>query len=441
MLNNITMYRLMLYSLVLLIIIGCFIQKPFYLLITVLILVTSCWSFNKIFSKIFKVDTNLESVYITALILALIINPITSVLDLGFSIFVSFLAISSKYILVFNKKHIFNPAAVAISISALFFGKYASWWSDNSLMSPFILVLGLLIVKKIKRWSLFLSFVLTTVVLTGHWPLLFFTFIMLTEPLTTPPTRNGQIFYGMIVGIAYLFLLPEYALLLGNIFSFIVSPKQRLILKLKEKIKLSENIYDFVFDGGELNYKPGQYLEWTLSHKNPDSRGNRRYFTLASSPNEDLRIGVKFNLISSSFKKALLALNPGDIITASQLGGDFVLPKDSKIKLAFIAGGIGITPFRSMIQSEKRDVVLLYSNKNNSEAVYGDVLNKVKTYYIETEKEGHINAEMIKKEIPDYKERIFYLSGPPNMVDSFKKILGNLGVSIFKIKTDYFPGY
>lgn len=88
----------------------------------------------------------------------------------------------------------------------------------------------------------------------------------------------------------------------------IVSPKTKLIPILKDKIMVASSTMDFVFSPGQkLVYQPGQYMEFTLPHNATDSRGSRRYLTLASSPTEsDLRIGVKFYENGSSFKKALL---------------------------------------------------------------------------------------------------------------------------------------
>ena len=174
-------------------------------------------------------------------------------------------------------------------------------------------------------------------------------------------------------------------------------------------------MYDFIFAKPHLKFEPGQYLEWTLGHERTDSRGNRRYFTIASSPTEpNLRLGVKFYDNPSSFKKKMLAMEPGDEIMAGQLAGDFILPRDPEKKLVFIAGGIGITPFRSMVKylmdrGEKRLIALLYSNRTVSEIAYRDVFDEgarmigLKTIYAitgagETPPEGnghkgHIDGE------------------------------------------------
>jgi ferredoxin-NADP reductase len=290
---------------------------------------------------------------------------------------------------------------------------------------------------------------------------------MLTEPLTTPPTSLLRIPYGILTGILFapaihfgaIYSTPELSLVIGNVFSYFVSPKKKLTLILKDIEKISPDSYDFVFIPDErMSYRPGQYMEWTLGHPYPDNRGIRRYFTLASSPTErELRLGVKFYPSPSSFKRQLLEMKNGDKIIASQLAGDFDLPKNKKKKLVFIAGGIGITPFRSIIKylvdtEEKRDIVLFYSNRNSTDIVYEEIFSEargksgIKTIYAITDPKssgysGPINIQMIASEAPDYKERYFYISGPRAMIVGFQETLENLGVKESHIKTDFFPGF
>ncbi|MDO8618805.1 MAG: oxidoreductase [Candidatus Daviesbacteria bacterium] len=507
-LNNITMYRLMLYFLLLIFVWALFLSfigtlpfQPLALIFSASLIMSVCWVANRIFSFIFKAPTNLESVYITALILSLIITPTADIRSLSFLFFASVLATASKFILSLNKKHIFNPAAVGVLITYLTLGGAVSWWVGTAYIMPVVLIGGLLIVKKLDQWDSFFCFLAVAVplifipaYLNGNdltslirqifleSPILFFALIMLTEPLTSPPGRLYRILYGGLVGFLFTPLLhvgtfyttPEMALVLGNIFAFIVSPKDRLVLKLQQKNRLAPDIYDFIFEQSEkrvslsasarapLIFKPGQYLEWTLGYKDPDSRGTRRYFTIASSPTEDnLRIGVRLNDPSSSYKKALLNLNPGDEIVAGSLGGEFVLPEDKSKKLVFVAGGIGVTPYRSIVKNlidknETRDIILLYSVRNVSDAVYMDVFKQaenlgVKTIITLTDAEnipdnwsgekGIITKEMIEKEVPDYRERIFYLSGAHGMVTSFEKTLSEMGLPKSQVKIDYFTGY
>lgn len=492
------MYRLVLYELILLICLAVILSvlhilpyDPLAIIFSTLFLVFFCGFINEVFARVFEAPTNIESAYISALILALIITPVSSLHDFIFLGWAAVLAMSSKYILAIGKKHIFNPVAVAVALTAFGINESASWWVGNLSMMPLVIIGGVLIARKIRRGDLIYSFlfgvfvvVIAVTLLNGssiysvmqkvlfHSSLFFFAFILLTEPLTTPPTKSLQIVYGLITGLLFMpqvhlgsiYSTPELALLVGNVFSYLVSPKQKLLLRLKEKIKVSPDTFDFVFSlSKKLTFTPGQYLEWTLSHPKTDSRGNRRYFTIASSPTEDsLRIGAKFYEHSSSFKTALLNLSPEKTIVASQLAGDFTLSKNPSEKYVLIAGGIGITPFRSIIKylvdtNQKRDIVLFYANKNEAEIVYKDVFDEAvekigtKVIYTLTDitqitpdwmgKKGRIDAEMIRAEVSDFSERIFYLSGPHGMVTAYEQVLKKLGIRSNRVKTDYFPGF
>jgi ferredoxin-NADP reductase/Na+-transporting NADH:ubiquinone oxidoreductase subunit NqrB len=491
-LNKITMYRLVLYYLLALIVVaaifgavGILPYSPVAIIFTTVFLVFLAWLTNGILAYLFNAQPNAESAYITALILALIITP-GEPNNLSFAMFLFWaivFAMASKYILTIGKKHIFNPAAVAVVITAFAMNQSASWWIGGNLpMMAFIIIGGLLIVRKIQRFDLALAFLGGTIVsdlvthigydplstlqkVALHTPIFFFASIMITEPLTTPATRPWRIEYGALVGLLFspaihlgsIYSTPELALIIGNIFSYVVSPKIKQVLRLREKTLVGENIYDFAFateSGTPMKFTPGQYLEWTLGHAPSDTRGNRRYFTIASSPTErDVHLGVKFYEPSSSFKKAMLALKPGrSTIVAGNLAGDFTMPANPARKLAFIAGGIGITPFRSMVKylvdkNERRDVVLLYSNRTTAEIAYREVFDEaqkklgMKTVYIATGTQGRVTPERVKKEIPDYRKRMFYISGTRAMVVAFEKALHDLGVPKTHIKIDFFPGF
>jgi len=369
----------------------------------------------------------------------------------------------------------------------------SSWWVSSLAMLPLVILLGLLVIRKLRRFHLFFSFLLTglaTAVIFSEvsgflqdksladfigqwllsWPVFFFGAFMLTEPQTTPPTKLRRIIYGGLVGVLFgapihignFYLTTELALMLGNIFAFSVGFKDGIVLRFREKRQLGRNIFEFIFMPNKpINFIPGQYFEWTLAHKNPDNRGIRRYFTICSSPTEGgIRLATKFFDKGSSFKKALLELRAGDRVSAHGLDGDFILPADTREKLAFIAGGIGITPFRSMIKflvdsRRKMDIVLFYACSDSEEFVYKDLLKEaealgLKTVFVLSQtpapsdwfgRTGFIGEQLIKEEASDFSERIFYLSGPERMVENYEKLLLSMGLPQPKIKADYFPGY
>lgn len=499
-LNKITMYRLSLYYLIFLVgaavVLGFFnliSYSPIDILIEAGVVITFCYIGNFILAKMFKATTNIESVFITALILLLII-PVKFPQNVAFFIMASGFAMGIKYFPTIDKRHIFNPAAGAVAaISLVSFDHAAIWWIGTPAMLPFVLIGGLLVVRRVKREAMVFVFLTVYLLIIGFFSvlhsgsmnnvmlawqrsifssaLIFFSFMMLTEPLTSPPTKKLQRYYSGIVAVLYatpqmrLFsfvLTPELALAVGNVFSYIVSPKYRLVLKLKEKIIAAHNTVVFNFGRPDkFSFIPGQYLEWTLSHKQTDSRGNRRYFSISSSPGEELQIAVRFHDKPSSYKKALIGMQLGEEIIAASLSGDFVLPKNLNAPMVFMAGGIGVAPFRSIIKfvmdnNLKVDIILLYSNRSIDEIAFADLFQKavpsgIRTLYILTDSAkvppnwigavGHFTPEMIKKYIPDFSKRLFYASGPAPMVQATEKTLSALGVSKNKIITDYFPGY
>ena len=496
-LDRITMYRLVLYVLLGFLGLATILSymrilafSPLALLASTVFLTVMCWAMNTVLAKVFAVPANVESAFITALILALILDPAQAPGDYQFLGWAAILAMSSKFLLALNRKHIFNPAAIAVVITSFVLGESASWWVGTLDMLPLVLVGGWLVARKIRQEDVVIiccavavasscvlalmqgSSLLTELTqLVAGSPLFFFASIMLTEPLTAPPTKNLRRAYAALVGLMFspqvhigsLYSTPELALVAGNVFSYLVSPKLKVMLKLSKKVKLAPNVVDFVFKPSEkLAFVPGQYMEFTLDHPHPDSRGNRRYFTLASSPTEKvIHLGVRFYERGSTFKQAMYRMDGRKTLLAGQIAGDFTLPRDPRQKLVFIAGGIGITPFRSMLKylldvQQRRDIALFYINKTANEIVYTDVLNAaqatlgVKTFYTLTDAEavprswggfvGRLDARMLRYAVPDYQERIYYISGPPEMVRACEHILKSLDVSHDQIKKDFFPG-
>jgi ferredoxin-NADP reductase/Na+-translocating ferredoxin:NAD+ oxidoreductase RnfD subunit len=497
-LDRITMYRLLVYYLIAILLtavglsmVNVLSYSPAAIIISTLYLVIIAWLTDKVFSYIFNVPANSESSLITALILALLINPLSNTHNALFLTAAAGLAIASKYVLAINNMHVFNPAAVAVVLTSLGPQQTASWWVGTKTLLPVVVIGGLLVARKIRHIQMVGLFVVTAIVTTMivslqgdgtvidsvqklllHSSLFFLGFVMLTEPLTAPSAKRHQYIFAVLVGVLFspqvhiggFYTTPELALVLGNVYAFWVSPRYRQLLGLQEKIPTGPQTGDFVFELAKpISYKPGQYMEFTVNNSSSDSRGNRRTFTLASSPTEDnLRIGVKFYPNGSAYKNTLLHLQKGDTVAAGQLAGDFTLPNDTSKKLAFIAGGIGITPFRSMTKymldaGEKRDVSLLYSEKHPAAFVYKDVFDTASsrgqiavTYAVSDDagvppgwngELGTINGTMITRVMPDYLERMFYVSGPHIMVEAMTATLHSLGVPRRHIKTDHFSGY
>lgn len=497
-LNKTTMFRLLTYYLCALLF-GAAVLSGFgvmrYDVIDMLFssafLVAVSWLTNLILARIWHVPFNIESSIITGLILSLIITPDKPDTQFFFLMWSAILAVASKYLLAVRGKHIFNPAAFGVAMTAMFIGQGATWWvAGNLALLPIVLVGGVLVVRKIHRLDLVLTYLVAAILSSVffkladpaaawstiqttvlHTSLLFFAFVMLTEPLTTPPRRSERIIYAVLVGVLSapwvhvgdVYFTPELALLSGNIISFALSPKWKSLLHFEQARKIAADTYEFTFSGKTPRFTPGQYAEFTIHADKADDRGNRRYFTFASSPTEEgVCLGIKFYPEPSTFKAKLARFTSESALLAGSIAGDFVMPRDTRKKLVFIAGGIGVTPFRSMIKylvdtKEKRDIVLFYSNKTEPEIAYRDVFAEaeaaglgIRVVYTLTDKtpnptwrgeRGYVDAAMIARHVPDYKERYFYVSGPHSMVDAFSKTLHQLGVRRTRLKKDFFPGF
>ena len=223
-------------------------------------------------------------------------------------------------------------------------------------------------------------------------------------------------------------------------------------LKLIAKKAETPGVVSFIFKPGEpLAWKAGQFLHYVLNHAPTDDRGSDRWFTIASAPHEHhVMITTRFAAKQgSTFKSNLKDLKPGDEIEISDLDGDFIV-SNAKKHYVFIAGGIGITPFRAILKEAAHtgtflNVKMLYANRDK-DIVYKKELEalaarnpNLKIYYFFSPQ--RINKTIIKELVPDLKKPLFYVSGPEPMVESVGKMLQEMGVPNKQIKQDWFPGY
>lgn len=466
--------------------------NPINILFNAAYLVVIALTSSFLFAKLMKADASHTSAVVTALILSLIVGPVPITGNFAFLAFLAILAMGSKYIFAWRSKHFFNPAALTVVIGALLLNNGASWWVGSISLLPLTILGGIVIIHKIQRWqmvmsflALYLSLTIVTTLLRGgtietlplllktlvlYGPLLFFSLVMLVEPLTSPTKRTTRIMFGLFAALVLVLLQTfakityslELALLIGNVFAWIVGTSHRNRFVLQEIRSEGTDSYSFRFTKPVgFHFKAGQYMEWSLRHPKTDSRGSRRWFTIASSPTEDqVMLAARISNPSSSFKQALSGLQAGHTISALGPEGDFVLPKDMTKPLIWIAGGIGVTPFRSMAQdmvdtNQHRHVTLFYANRSAESTKFKETLDRavvagVTTVYAFDEaptaqerayETGPITIEMISRHVPNYVACLFYISGPEPMVRSMEQLLRKAGVQRRHIKCDYFPGY
>lgn len=222
-----------------------------------------------------------------------------------------------------------------------------------------------------------------------------------------------------------------------------------MTLTLVEKQHLVDNIWTFRFKpDGDFSWTAGQYVRVELPHENPDSEGTKRWFTNAAAPFEGV-MQITTRVTNTTFKQALSKLEPGDKLQLIENPeGDFVW-QDSELPIVFIAGGIGITPFHSILKQRAHDglplnVTLIYGSRTldvpfKEEIAAWQATNPGFTVqYIVGEP---LTAESLARMAPNLHGSLVYVSGPEPMVEALVNDLIQRGQPETQIKRDEFPNY
>ena len=232
---------------------------------------------------------------------------------------------------------------------------------------------------------------------------------------------------------------------------------QELTAIVKEVILRTYNVKSVRLNiNQEIDFQAGQFLSITLQN-NP---ALKRYLSISSSPTEKCYLEITKKLTNSDFSKAFNQIKSGDNVKIQYPLGKFILG-EPQADIAFLSGGIGITPIRSIVKYAVdndlgTDMVLVYANRSVKDIVFKEDFDamqkaypKLKVSHVLCEPTpgftcipGLINSQVIKNEVGDYLKRRFYLCGPPQMVEAMSKILTEeLKVPKENIITENFQGY
>lgn len=229
-------------------------------------------------------------------------------------------------------------------------------------------------------------------------------------------------------------------------------------LKILEKIQETPTVFSLKLEQDKFEYLAGHYVGIDL-RSNPSEYQMMKAFSLASSPTED-SVLLTYNIGDSPFKQRLNSLNVGDRIKIKGPYGRFLFQEDLSKKAVMIAGGIGITPFRGMIRYvwDKKlpvQIDLIYSNRTPDEiAFYNELENIKKNYsnihivYTVTKEDsdwkgnvGRISEDLIKNNISEINNSVFYICGSPSMVEDMLSLLRKIGIKEENLKYEKFTGY
>ena len=375
----------------------------------------------------------------------------------------------SKYMLALYGKHIFNPAAIAVVITAFALGEPASWWVGTGSMLPAVVIGGLLIVRKVRQEEMvgfFLAAALLTVVGVSCCKAFNLARELQQLVIWSRPAllrrdhayraahlaadARLQALYAALTGFLFipqihvlqLYSTPELALVVGNVFSYLVSPEAAR-RPHSRKNTLAPDILDFVFAPSQrLPFFPASTSNARWSTRIPTAGAIAATSRWRPRPPRTRSTSACASIRAAAASSARWPPCPSRAsVAAGQVAGDFTLPADRTQKLAFIAGGIGITPYRSMLKylldtKQRRDIALLYANRGRRDrlprrAGRGAGGAGAAGRYTLTD-------PALPKDWPGYRadhrahdrrgdprlpRAHFYISGPPDMVPCTERVL------------------
>jgi ferredoxin-NADP reductase len=235
----------------------------------------------------------------------------------------------------------------------------------------------------------------------------------------------------------------------------------RALVKEKQEVAKGTLLVIFDLQGAEVDFRPGQYF-WVELLDSPyqDERGLRRHISVVTSPTERGVLGLCTRLRDSAFKRTLAELEVGDEVEVEEPKGDFVLPEDASRPYVFVAGGIGITVFRSMLRyiadtGEPYQVTLVYSNRDRESTPFLEELQELEntvpgfrlvlTMTQDPGWEGetrYVGADLLRDHLDgDLGSLTYLVAGPPPMVESVVEELASGGVPEDHVLPARFSGY
>ena len=247
-----------------------------------------------------------------------------------------------------------------------------------------------------------------------------------------------------------------------------IASQTSYLLKLQNRYDVAEGTMAFQFQKPEgFIFKAGQFIDMTLINPSQtDAEGNGRSFSIASAPDEDMLL-VATRMRDTAFKRVLASMPIGTQVKVEGPFGNLILHNDRARAAVFLAGGIGMTPFRSILlqiikERLQYSVFCFFANRRPEDAPFLEELEALRRRYLQRPywitivptmthmsqsghswhgETGRIDHSMLARHLKSAASPIYYLAGPPEMVKGLHKMLSEAGVDDGDIRTEEFFGY
>ena len=235
-------------------------------------------------------------------------------------------------------------------------------------------------------------------------------------------------------------------------------------MTLVDRQRIARGTMTFWFDtnGSDYDFRAGQHADFAFLHPSVgDESDNLRTFSLANSPHDKGLVMIAMRMRETGFKTALMSAALGTKFRVSRPRGSFTLHKDSARPAVFLAGGIGVTPVRSILDWAAQErmphkLYLFYSNREAVDAAFLEELEALAmqnsrftliptitrlTYAAWRYETGRVDREMLSRYLTGLNRPIFYMAGPSGMVTAMTELLRSLDVSEDEMRTEEFGDY
>ena len=429
---------------------------------------------------------HIESALVTALVIALVVEPSTRTEPLVGAGLVGAAAGLTKLLVRARGRHLLNPAAAALVVAGLLVAPTLGvaapvWWVAVPELAPVVLVSGALLVRRTGTGAVAFAYVLAHLGATAAWaaatggdlpatvraallggPVLVVALFVVVEPLTQPARRVPRIAVAALAGalpavplwLGPAAMTPELAVVVGNVVTALVAAPRAVQLVVERHTDVGSDAHEVTLRPRRaLRWHPGQWVELDVGRCRPDGRGRRRALPLVPA-GESLAVAVTKGERPSGFASALVDAPVGSVVRATAVAGDFLLPRDPTVPVLMVTSGIGVSAFLAHLEhAGPRDIVLVVECPIGLPPPYAARLARTRARVVVVSPEPvphlparwtwfegtRLTAASLEHAMSDLPRRRAYLAGAPDLVRRARRVVRSAGVR--RVRTLVLHGY